>query len=81
MVTLHLRAIGTVADEQFRDPAGDALAEQIATEGREWALSHWRRVDMVAYTFRLYLEWARVSSAKRAKMDFVYHESMEMFRE
>jgi hypothetical protein len=36
---------------------------------------------MVAYTFRLYLEWARVSSKKRSQMDFKYHESMEMFRE
>ena len=67
--------------QQFRDPAADAIGEQIANEGRDWALSHWRRVDMVAYTFRLYLEWARVSSRRRSKMDFVFHESMEVFRD
>ncbi|GJN88899.1 hypothetical protein Rhopal_001870-T1 [Rhodotorula paludigena] len=36
------------------------LAEKIATQGKEWAESHWRWVDMQAYLFRTLLEYARI---------------------
>ena len=57
------------------DPAGNNghpdLAEKIAKQGREWSLTHWRKVDMTAYMFRLFLEYARVMSEERdQKKDF-----------
>ncbi|WRT69345.1 uncharacterized protein IL334_006329 [Kwoniella shivajii] len=60
--------------------AEDALAEKIASAGRQWALTHWRREDMTAYMFRLYLEWARLISSDRKSKDFVYSPDMEMRR-
>jgi hypothetical protein len=41
-------------------------------------MTSWRKVDLVAYNFRLYLEWARSLSDRRE--DFVYHPSMERLR-
>ena len=37
------------------------VARGIAEAGREWSLTHWRREDMTAYMFRLYLEWVSPS--------------------
>ncbi|KAJ8294104.1 Beta-1,2-xylosyltransferase 1 [Rhodotorula toruloides] len=48
----------------------DALAKQIADNGKEYATKYWRYADMEAYFFRLALEWARVSSPDRAAMDY-----------
>ncbi len=56
------------------------LAEQIAVAGKEWSEKHWRRVDMAAYTYRLYLEWARLLAPSRRAGDFVYSEDMEPSR-
>ncbi|KAL7415370.1 glycosyl transferase family 90-domain-containing protein [Mrakia frigida] len=41
-------------------PGENDIARAIAEAGREWSLTHWRREDMTAYMFRLYLEWARL---------------------
>jgi hypothetical protein len=38
-------------------------------------------VDMTAYVFRLYLEWARLVAPKRGEADFVFEEWMERERE
>ncbi|GAA98055.1 glycosyltransferase family 90 protein [Mixia osmundae IAM 14324] len=38
----------------------EALAQQIAAQGKAWAEQHWRMEDMQAYTYRLLLEYARV---------------------
>lgn len=57
-----------------------ALARQIATEGKTWVDTHWRKVDMTAYVYRLYLEWARLLAADKKGADFVYEESMERAR-
>lgn len=38
----------------------DHLAEKIATQGKEWAESHWRWVDMQAYLLRTLLEYGRI---------------------
>jgi hypothetical protein len=43
----------------------DALGEEIAKAGREWAETHWRVVDMQAYVFRLLLEYGRVMDLAR----------------
>ncbi|BGP32207.1 hypothetical protein JCM10296v2_003987 [Rhodotorula toruloides] len=48
----------------------DALAKQIADNGKEYATKYWRYADMEAYFFRLALEWARVSSPDRVAMDY-----------
>ncbi|GAA6001465.1 hypothetical protein JCM10207_006679 [Rhodosporidiobolus poonsookiae] len=48
----------------------DALAKQIADNGKDYAQRFWRYADMEAYFFRLALEWARVSSPNRAEMDY-----------
>ncbi|KAJ7591707.1 glycosyltransferase family 90 protein [Mycena floridula] len=44
------------------------LARKIALEGRKWSKSYWRREDMVAYLFRLMLEYGRVMSLDREGM-------------
>ncbi|GAA6061952.1 hypothetical protein JCM10212_001994 [Sporobolomyces blumeae] len=38
----------------------DHLAKKIAARGQKWSKEHWREVDMAAYMFRLYLEYARL---------------------
>ena len=50
----------------------DALAAQIAQAGNQWSSDNWRKEDMTAYMFRLYLEWARLVSPKRGLMDFEF---------
>ena len=47
------------------------LAREIAESGRDWSLTHWRKEDMTAYVFRLYLEWARLVADRRESMNFV----------
>lgn len=48
-----------------REGHHDDLAEEIALAGREWALTHLRRVDMTAYVFRLLLEYGRLFEEER----------------
>ncbi|WWC92054.1 uncharacterized protein L201_007008 [Kwoniella dendrophila CBS 6074] len=62
-------------------PGESALARDIANSGRIWSDTHWRKEDMIAYMFRLYLEWGRLVADNRRKMDFQYYQSMEMTRE
>ncbi|KAG6879152.1 hypothetical protein C0992_004826 [Termitomyces sp. T32_za158] len=50
------------------DGAHDDLAKEIASAGREWSLRFWRREDLTAYMFRLFLEYARVMSTDRLDM-------------
>ncbi|GAA6014928.1 hypothetical protein JCM11491_002359 [Sporobolomyces phaffii] len=40
--------------------AHDLLAKKMALRGQKWSHEHWREVDMAAYMFRLYLEYARL---------------------
>lgn len=40
--------------------AHEEMAGKIAKAGREWSKTFWRKEDMVAYMFRLLLEYARV---------------------
>lgn len=47
-----------------------ALAERIASQGLEWSHTHWRKEDLTAYVFRLYLEYARLVSPNRNSMNF-----------
>ncbi|KAJ3507361.1 hypothetical protein NLJ89_g6348 [Agrocybe chaxingu] len=55
------------------DPSGngahDDHAKKIAKAGREWSKSFWRKEDMVAYMFRLFLEYARVMDPERKPYD------------
>ncbi|KAK2462820.1 hypothetical protein APHAL10511_005211 [Amanita phalloides] len=46
------------------------LAKKIAKAGREWSLNYWRREDLTAYMFRLFLEYARVMSTDRDRNRF-----------
>ncbi|KAF7377999.1 SPX domain-containing protein [Mycena sanguinolenta] len=50
--------------------AHDKAAERIAAAGREWSRRFWRKEDMVAYMYRLFLEYARVMSLDRDAMSF-----------
>ncbi|KAJ7347923.1 glycosyl transferase family 90-domain-containing protein [Mycena albidolilacea] len=50
--------------------AHDKAAARIAAAGREWSRRYWRREDMVAYMYRLFLEYARVMSTDRDAMSF-----------
>ncbi|BEI95985.1 hypothetical protein CcaverHIS631_0109340 [Cutaneotrichosporon cavernicola] len=58
----------------------DDLAENIGMSGREWAETFYRKEDIVAYVFRLYLEWARLQAPNRRVMAFKYDPSMEADR-
>ncbi|KAJ7171152.1 glycosyl transferase family 90-domain-containing protein [Mycena filopes] len=51
--------------------AHDQRGARIAAAGREWSRRFWRKEDLVAYMFRLFLEYARVMSTDRAAMSFV----------
>ncbi|KAF9004548.1 glycosyl transferase family 90-domain-containing protein [Cyathus striatus] len=55
----------------------DAMAKKIAYAGREWSKLFWRKEDLTAYMFRLFLEYARVMSPDRLKMSFVPTEPLE----
>ncbi|KAF8576246.1 glycosyltransferase family 90 protein [Ramaria rubella] len=56
------------------DPSGagahDTLAARIARGGKTWSETFYRKEDMVAYQFRLFLEYARVMSLDRAAMSY-----------
>lgn len=59
------------------DGAHEELAKKIASQGREWSKKFWRREDLVAYFFRLMLEYARVMSEDREAMTMPFDETME----
>ncbi|BGP40488.1 Protein O-glucosyltransferase 2 [Rhodotorula kratochvilovae] len=48
-----------LGDEEGKG-AHDALAQEIAAEGKKWAETHWRWVDMEVYMYRLLLEFNRI---------------------
>ncbi|KAG1741650.1 hypothetical protein EDB19DRAFT_704884 [Suillus lakei] len=50
--------------------AHEDLAKKIARRAREWSLTFWRKEDMVAYLFRLFLEYARVMDEDRDLLNF-----------
>ncbi|KAF9038445.1 glycosyl transferase family 90-domain-containing protein [Panaeolus papilionaceus] len=50
--------------------AHDDLARKIAVAGREWSKTFWRQEDLVAYFFRLTLEYVRVMSLDRDAMTY-----------
>jgi len=52
------------------DGAHDDMARRIGAQGRDWVSKYWRKEDMVAYSFRLWLEYARVMSPDRKDMNF-----------
>ncbi|KAL1853584.1 hypothetical protein VTK73DRAFT_8926 [Phialemonium thermophilum] len=52
-------------------PGHDAVAERIATAGKEWAERALRPDDMQIYVHRLLLEYARVSDPRRESMGWV----------
>ncbi|KAK8865940.1 hypothetical protein IAR55_001089 [Kwoniella newhampshirensis] len=48
----------------------DAMAKEIAMAGKEWSRKYWRKEDMIAYQFRLFLEYARLMATDREKASF-----------
>jgi hypothetical protein len=56
----------------------DDLAQEIAGAGRDWSMKYYRHEDMVAYAFRLYLEWARLQKPDRSGAAFKYDLAMEV---
>ncbi|KIJ36563.1 glycosyltransferase family 90 protein [Sphaerobolus stellatus SS14] len=56
--------------EAYDGGLNDRLAEKIAKQGTDWSERFWRKEDMTAYMFRLYLEYARVMSTDRDAMSF-----------
>ncbi|KAJ7180036.1 glycosyl transferase family 90-domain-containing protein [Mycena crocata] len=50
--------------------AHEDLARKIAAAGQTWSKEFWRKEDMVAYYFRLFLEYARVMSEDREAMSY-----------
>ncbi|KAJ7489311.1 glycosyl transferase family 90-domain-containing protein [Mycena latifolia] len=55
--------------------AHEDLARKIAMAGRIWSKTFWRREDMVAYFYRLILEYARLMSEDREAMSYIGDES------
>lgn len=53
-------------------------AQQIAEAGGAWAKTQYRKVDIIAYVFRLYLEWARLTAAKPSEMDYRWNADDEI---
>ncbi|ODO07250.1 hypothetical protein L198_00829 [Cryptococcus wingfieldii CBS 7118] len=51
-------------------PSHDDLAKGIGQAGREWSLAYWRKEDMIAYQFRLFLEIARLMAPDRETASF-----------
>ncbi|KAJ4496637.1 hypothetical protein C8R41DRAFT_866040 [Lentinula lateritia] len=45
--------------------AQEELERQIALQGREWSKTYWRRQDIIAYSYRMFLEYARIMSLDR----------------
>ncbi|EAU90335.2 CAP1 [Coprinopsis cinerea okayama7 len=57
------------------------LAAKMADAGRQWSKRYWRKEDMVAYMFRLFLEYARVMGDEFGRReDYVYREADEVKR-
>ncbi|KAJ3886481.1 glycosyl transferase family 90-domain-containing protein [Lentinula edodes] len=50
--------------------AHEELARQIALQGREWSKKYWRREDIIAYFYRMFLEYARLMSLNREAMTY-----------
>ncbi|THU98645.1 hypothetical protein K435DRAFT_964863 [Dendrothele bispora CBS 962.96] len=50
--------------------AHEELGKKIATHGKVWSKRFWRREDLVAYFYRLMLEYVRVVSRDREEMSF-----------
>jgi len=48
----------------------DEMADILARAGHKWSLTFWRQEDMIAYMFRLSLEYARVMSPERNELSF-----------
>lgn len=67
---VFFRGLGLGAEEG--GGGEEELAKSIAKEGRDWSLKYWRKEDIVAYMFRLFLEYARIMSVEREDMGFVY---------
>ncbi|KAH0544768.1 hypothetical protein FGG08_001135 [Glutinoglossum americanum] len=49
----------------------DEVARNIATEGKEWAKRVMRKEDMLLYTWRVLLEFARVIDDRRERLGYV----------
>jgi hypothetical protein len=62
----------------FKENGNDTAGRLIAEAGQEWAATHWREEDTKAYTFRLYLEWARVWSGRDRMGGYTYDENDEV---
>ncbi|KAJ1324164.1 beta-1,2-xylosyltransferase [Microdochium nivale] len=60
-----------ILDYFTRDAKGDKAAQLIAEQGAVWAAKVLRREDMLLYTWRVLLEWARVCDEKRHDLGFV----------
>lgn len=60
-----------VLDYFTRDKKGDAAARFIAETGKKWAETVLRRDDMLLYTWRALLEFARVCDEDREMLGFV----------
>ncbi|KAF9481733.1 hypothetical protein BDN70DRAFT_830395 [Pholiota conissans] len=52
------------------DGAHEHLARKIAVAGRQWSKTFWRKEDLIAYFFRLILEYNRLSSLDRDAMSY-----------
>jgi len=63
--------IHAVLDYFTRDTKGDAAAKMIAETGKIWTEKVHRREDMLLYTWRVLLEFARVCDVNRDRLGYV----------
>lgn len=50
----------------------DDLAKKIASAGKQWSTTFYRRDDMISYEFRLLLELARLTAPDREKASYIH---------
>lgn len=60
-----------ILDYFTRDQKGDAAARMIAETGKSWGEKVLRREDMLLYTWRLLLEFARICDENRDRLGYV----------
>ncbi|KAI5451156.1 hypothetical protein NCC49_002032 [Naganishia albida] len=57
-------------DSAIGNNGHDDLAREIAMAGKDWSQTFWRREDLIAYQFRLFLEYARLMSSDQSSMNY-----------
>ncbi|KAE9390089.1 hypothetical protein BT96DRAFT_1002581 [Gymnopus androsaceus JB14] len=64
--------------DAYGEGGHEELARKIALQGREWSKTYWRKEDILAYFYRLFLEYTRLMSLDREEMTFQGDGELEL---